>query len=437
MLIRPPGQPSKLESLPTEILVQIAQDAHVNEETPIHGDGSTRFGNGRTTVTRGHVGVTEAVKALGGTSRRLRAVLVHAGFFRTIELQGYVDELFPASIVATDGFLDNVEIVILRLAYRGPPDAPIDTANLRRVLDLYTGAKHINLAWNTSLVTSPPEILPQLPPTRPTAPSAPKRSNLQIRADTGERFARHLCQLLPVVVTPSLKELDLLIAFFDTGFGVQDGLSVCVNPLEGVQQLGLKRLGITGFYDLNSRKEGSQKWLSTVEKLLMLAPQISATITDLEVIITVRFNSSGVFTRAPTTDASSLPGLSPVRHEVVEMLHRVAKANIKIIPFSIGITSETTLLLVSTTLFRCDYISALYNTPEASGLLPKRMHVGDMAKTTRLVGPPETRRILGGDDLRSAVNHAGIEDVYVDVVGMEQMRHLVNMPLAADRGFNV
>jgi hypothetical protein len=66
-------------------------------------------GNGGAFVARGPAGVAKAVKALGGASRRLRAVLVHAGFFRAISLQGYTDELFPACIQATDGFLDNVE----------------------------------------------------------------------------------------------------------------------------------------------------------------------------------------------------------------------------------------------------------------------------------------------------------------------------------------
>jgi hypothetical protein len=177
--------------------------------------------------------------------------------------------------------LINSRVVILRIAYRGPPDVPIDTANLRRTLNLYTGAKHISLAWNTSIATPLPESLPQLPPIRPTAPVAPTQSNLQslslgltgtklkdwttplpkVRADTGEIFTRHLNQLLPVVLTPSLRALNLSIAFFDTGFGVRDGLSVFVNALEGVQQPGLTRLGITGFYDLKFRKEVSQKWV--------------------------------------------------------------------------------------------------------------------------------------------------------------------------------
>lgn len=47
--------------------------------------------------------------ALGATSRRLRAVLVHAGFFRAISRHGRAEELFATSVVATEGFLENAE----------------------------------------------------------------------------------------------------------------------------------------------------------------------------------------------------------------------------------------------------------------------------------------------------------------------------------------
>lgn len=47
--------------------------------------------------------------ALGATSKRVRAVLVHAGFFRAISMHGRAEDLFTTSVVATDGFLENAE----------------------------------------------------------------------------------------------------------------------------------------------------------------------------------------------------------------------------------------------------------------------------------------------------------------------------------------
>jgi hypothetical protein len=46
------------------------------------------------------VGVAKEVMDLAGTSRRIRAVLVHARFFRMISITGNSDQLFPSSIVA-------------------------------------------------------------------------------------------------------------------------------------------------------------------------------------------------------------------------------------------------------------------------------------------------------------------------------------------------
>lgn len=176
------------------------------------------------------------------------------------------------------------------------------------------------------------------------------------------------------------------------------------------------------------------KQLSILERLLMIVPQISSTITDLEITMTVRMNSSEVFTRAPTTDTPTLPGLIPLRNEAVEMLNRIANANIKTVPFTISITAETTPLLVRTPLLLLEYIPASYNTPQASALLPKRMALAiETARSTSFMGSPETRRVLGEDDLRFAANYEGIRDAYMDVVGMEQMKGLM-MPLAAARG---
>lgn len=76
---------------------------------------------------------------------------------------------------------------------------------------------------------------------------------------------QHRIEHLKVLLRPrresSVEELDLFVSFFDTGLSVRDGLSVFVEALEGIKQPGLKRLGITGFYDVNSRKEVSQTWV--------------------------------------------------------------------------------------------------------------------------------------------------------------------------------
>jgi hypothetical protein len=107
-----PSKPSRLESLPTEIIAhiaQIAQDAHVKVETPIHEKGGKCLCHGGLAALRGYIGVATDVIALGGTSRRIRAILVHEGFFGTISLRADPDELFATSVVATDGLLEHAK----------------------------------------------------------------------------------------------------------------------------------------------------------------------------------------------------------------------------------------------------------------------------------------------------------------------------------------
>lgn len=93
-------------------------------------------------------------------------------------------------------------------------------------------------------------------------------------------------------------------------------------------------------------------------------------------------------------------------------------------PFSIAITSVAAVLPVSPTLFLLDYIPKEYNTPEERKLLPKRMQ--DVETPTFLKSEP-----VGGDELRFAVNLAGLDDIYVDVIGVESIRN-ATAPLDAD-----
>jgi hypothetical protein len=85
--------------------------------------------------------------------------------------------------------------------------------------------------------------------------------------------------------------------------------------------------------------------------------------------------------------------------------------------------SDCGLLPMSSTIFLLEYIPQSYNTPKGRKLLPERMRsMVDPKTAAKLMGAPETRKVLGGDDLRFAVNDQGILDMFVDVVGMERLR---------------
>jgi hypothetical protein len=53
--------------------------------------------------------VAKEVEALAGTSRRIRAVIVAAGFFSAITVDSDVDALFRKSVRSTDAFLERVK----------------------------------------------------------------------------------------------------------------------------------------------------------------------------------------------------------------------------------------------------------------------------------------------------------------------------------------
>jgi hypothetical protein len=116
-------EPSALESLPAEILGRIAELATERFHHDQRDAGkAAAAGSGKGVVAcccgcvvetgsgAGHVrGVAKEVEALAGTSRRLRAVLVNAGFFGMISVDSDVHQLFARSVVATEGFLENAK----------------------------------------------------------------------------------------------------------------------------------------------------------------------------------------------------------------------------------------------------------------------------------------------------------------------------------------
>jgi L-fucose isomerase-like protein len=117
MIHQPPLEPSRLESLPTEILVQIAQiaqDTHVEKCSPFleKGDACPCCTDAVISTSK-HSPVAQEVLSMGGVSRRIRAILILAGFFNTISLTVDVNHLFTTSVVSTEGFLENAKWVLL------------------------------------------------------------------------------------------------------------------------------------------------------------------------------------------------------------------------------------------------------------------------------------------------------------------------------------
>jgi hypothetical protein len=162
--------------------------------------------------------------------------------------------------------------------------------------------------------------------------------------------------------------------------------------------------------------------LSALEKLLILAPRVSSSITDIEVRLTVHIKNSKVFSHAPETDEPILPGLIPLRSRVCDMLRRLANTKVEIRPFTIAIASETAFSALRRPLLFWDYIPAFYNTSRGAALLPERMHLNvekDIA--SKYIGAPETRRVLGGDDLRYALNRLGVQQTFLDVLQLEPL----------------
>lgn len=116
ILLRPTCEPSTFESLPAEIITRIAEVAtdrftYEQEQASKAKNAAPGSGGGGCCCCGGTHGprVAKEVEALAGTSRRVRAVIVAAGFFSAITVDSNVDELFRKTIRTTDGFLEHVK----------------------------------------------------------------------------------------------------------------------------------------------------------------------------------------------------------------------------------------------------------------------------------------------------------------------------------------
>lgn len=153
--------------------------------------------------------------------------------------------------------------------------------------------------------------------------------------------------------------------------------------------------------------------LPALERLLTLAPRLSPKLEDLEINLNIRINRSSVFNG--TTNDPTLPGLIPLQDQVRELLRQLADAKVEIKPFTIAVIAVAAVLPVSPTLLLLDYIPKEYNTTEGKERLPKRMQGVDTPTSLK-------SEVIGGDELRFAVNVHGLEDIFVDVLGVETMR---------------
>lgn len=115
ILLRPARDPSTFEALPAEIITRIAEVATerfiFEQEQAQKAKNASSGGNAKCCCCGGthFPRVAKEVEALGATSRRIRAVMVAAGFFSAMTIDTTVDQLFGKCIVATEGFLENAK----------------------------------------------------------------------------------------------------------------------------------------------------------------------------------------------------------------------------------------------------------------------------------------------------------------------------------------
>jgi hypothetical protein len=125
--------------------------------------------------------------------------------------------------------------------------------------------------------------------------------------------------------------------------------------------------------------------------------------------------------------SATLSGLIPLQNQVCELLQRLADAEVKITPFTVAVTAAGAVLPVSPTLLLLDYVPREYNTEEGRSRLPNRMQGVDAPSSL-------TSEVIGGDELRFAVNSEGLEDIFIDVVGVETMRDTAMPERMPNRG---
>jgi hypothetical protein len=229
------------------------------------------------------------MNCLRRVARQLKAYLARQGMF-ALRFLNMVLIKPPSSTVA------------LHLSYRGPEDAPLDTANLRRALDLFTGAEEMSIEWNSIFVAPSTWNPPTLPATSFVALAKPQSSNMRtltLNISNGAALVPetampgphtrpvvmgHLRHLLLASAIPSLEELDLKMQISGIKTTVPEGLSVFVTSLEGVRLEGLKRLGIEVLFEVGSQKEITENWVRFANAYLfachrsrLLAPCVEET----------------------------------------------------------------------------------------------------------------------------------------------------------------
>jgi hypothetical protein len=143
---------------------------------------------------------------------------------------------------------------------------------------------------------------------------------------------------------------------------------------------------------------------------------MSSTVENIEMILAIRINRSRAFSRAPRTASPILPGLILPRSQIVELLQKLAKERVKIMPFTILINAQPGQLPLSSSICHLEYLPASYNTPEGRALIPKQLQVDvEPMAAPSLASGPNSGPVLGGDDLRWTMNVAGVEQTFLDV----------------------
>jgi hypothetical protein len=162
-----------------------------------------------------------------------------------------------------------------------------------------------------------------------------------------------------------------------------------------------------------------------LEGLLTLAPHLSSTLTDIEILLKIRITSSAAFERA-RDGSPSLVGLMPARHQVISFLQRLRDANVDIQPFTLGIAFDSERAPSINPVFIFEYIPQEYNTPRRRETLPKRMSVEEPPEVLELLGSPESREVFGGDELRYWVDLNHLASVIMSLSSSEDIDGVSN-----------
>lgn len=355
----------------------------------------------------------------------------------------------------------------MRLAYTSPQNQPFDTPNSKHALALYPFLRDLWIDYSLTKAAPPLSPLPAIPPAVGVSPPDRILKRLQtLTLNISDRKAhqhakeitskqplmiQHLAQLVSIFAVPSLEELDVRMYFQESTISVRKALRQTGEALKGMKVDSLRRLGLNLDFEFDYKKEISGGWvscdvrlrrdclltlcvqLSALVKILTMASGTSSSLTDVEITIFIKTNSTRVFTVDPATDAVSLAGLIPTREQVVDALRQLAETQgkDKMLPFTVQIMAESSLLPMTTCFMLLEYIPSSFGSDtERRGALPVRMLdiPEELAKHQNKI----VKEALGdGDELRLALNHVAIEELYGDVIGLESIRR-AGMSLPGD-----